>query len=160
MMTPAQIIILLTFVGFLMLAAEVFVPGMVLGILGSFCLIGAVVYAYAEFGVVTGSLILAGVSAVTFTGFVAWMFAFPHTVVGRRIMLRGSLTTGEGEKSAPKTDLLGKTGVALTPLRPAGTARLDGLKADVVAEGSFIERGSRVVVVSQEGLRTVVRAAD
>ncbi len=159
-MTPSQIIILLTLVGFLMLAAEVFVPGMVLGILGTFCLIGAVVLAYVEFGVVTGSLVLAGVSAVTLTGFVAWMFAFPHTGIGRRIMLRGSLTTGEGEKSSPEADLLGKTGVALTPLRPAGSARIESLKTDVVAEGNFIERGSRVVVVSQEGLRTVVRAAE
>lgn len=159
-MSPAQIIILLTLVGFLMLTAEVFVPGMVLGILGVFSLAGGVVYAYLEFGPLPGTLVLAGVSAVTLTGFIAWMVAFPHTAIGRRLMLKSSLNLGEGEKSVPNKPLLGKEGVALTRLRPAGTARFDGKKIDVVTEGGLVEQGRKIVVVAQEGMKVVVRACN
>ncbi len=37
-MSPFEAIVVLIIVGFLMLAAEVFVPGLVLGLLGGLCL--------------------------------------------------------------------------------------------------------------------------
>jgi membrane-bound serine protease (ClpP class) len=155
--TPGNLILLLTLVGFLLLAGEVFVPGMVLGLLGLLSLASAVVLGYGAFGPVQGSLIFAGIAAVTMIGFVVWMFTFPHTAIGRRIMLRKALDTGEGEK--PKPELLGLEGEAQTILRPAGTARIAGRKVDVVAEGSFIPAGAKIVVVAQEGVRVVVRNA-
>jgi len=54
--------------------------------------------------------------------------------------------------------LLGKNGIALTALRPAGTAVFDGKRTDVVTEGGFVEKGQPVTVVGIEGLRVVVRA--
>ena len=45
-MGPFEAIVVLIIVGFLMLAAEVFVPGMVLGLLGGLCLSGAVIVAF------------------------------------------------------------------------------------------------------------------
>lgn len=159
-MSPIQIIILLTVVGFLMLTAEVFVPGLVLGILGFLCLAGAVVFAYVEFGPLAGTLVLAGVSGATMVGFITWMIAFPYTRVGRRLMLNSTLNLGEGEKSVPAQALLGKQGVALTFLRPAGTARIEGKKIDVVTEGGLVEKGRAIVVVAQEGMKVVVRASE
>jgi membrane-bound serine protease (ClpP class) len=53
--------------------------------------------------------------------------------------------------------LLGKTGETLTMLRPAGTARIDGRRYDVLAEGSFIEPHASIVVVRVEGNNLVVR---
>ena len=54
-------------------------------------------------------------------------------------------------------DLVGKEGVALSPLRPTGIARIDGRRVDVVAEGSFIDEGARVKVVRADGIKVVVR---
>jgi hypothetical protein len=34
--------------------------------------------------------------------------------------------------------------VALTPLRPSGTADIDGERVDVVAEGDFVEKGDKI----------------
>ncbi|MCX7869902.1 MAG: NfeD family protein [Terrimicrobiaceae bacterium] len=156
-MSAPQIILVLTVLGFLMLAAEVFVPGMVLGIFGLLTLAAAVVLAYAEFGVAGGSLVFAGIAVATMAGFIAWMFAFPRPPIGRRIMLERRLEGGQGEKSREEESLLGARGEALTPLRPVGTARIHGKKVDVVAESGLIPAGAEVVVVGQEGLRIVVR---
>ncbi len=147
-------IVVLSLVGFLLLAAEVFVPGMVLGILGGFCLLGSAAVAYFSYGAFIGSLVLAVVAVLSVAGFVIWMFAFPHTPIGRRIILNQNLVGGEG---MTREDLAGKDGEALTPLRPSGTALVDGRKIDVVAESDFISAGEAVTVMHHEGMRVVVR---
>ncbi|MCL6638487.1 MAG: hypothetical protein K6T80_02235 [Firmicutes bacterium] len=61
---------------------------------------------------------------------------------------------------APPPDLnryTGKKGVALTPLRPAGAAEIEGQRLDVVTEGEFIPPGTRVKVVRVEGTRVLVK---
>ncbi|HEY5705507.1 MAG TPA: NfeD family protein [Terrimicrobiaceae bacterium] len=155
-MGPLEAIIVLIIVGFLMLAAEVFVPGMVLGLLGGLCLSGAVVVAFVYYDAVTGSLVFGGVCVLTIGGFFAWMAAFPHTAIGRKIMLQKSHTKGVGER-ASSAEVLGAQGRSLTPLRPAGTAFIGGRKVDVVAESDYIARDEPIVVVREEGLRIVVR---
>jgi len=149
-----QAIIVLVVAGFLMFAAEVFVPGLVLGILGGICLLTSVVLCYMAFGPLAGTAAFAGLGVLTITGFLIWLKIFPHTPIGRKIMLKKSL---DPENSAPVASLLGKVGVALTPLRPSGTARILDRRVDVVAESNFIEIGESVTVIFQEGLRVVVR---
>ena len=145
-MGPFEAIVVLIIVGFLMLAAEVFVPGMVLGLLGGLCLSGAVIVAFLYYDAVTGAIVFVGVCVLSVAGFFAWMAAFPHTAIGRRIMLQKSHASGVGAQ-----------GRSLTPLRPAGSAFIGGRKVDVVAESDFIAPDEAVVVVREEGLRIVVR---
>lgn len=59
-------------------------------------------------------------------------------------------------KDATDRDLVGKEGKAITPLRPSGTALIDGRRIDVVTEGDFIETGKVVVVHSVVPGRIVV----
>ena len=155
-MGPFEAIVVLIIVGFLLLAAEVFVPGLVLGLLGGLCLSGAVVIAFAYYDAVTGSLVFVGVCALTVGGFLGWMAAFPHTAIGRKVMLQKSHRQGIGGK-VPPAELLGAQGRSLTPLRPAGTASIGGRKVDVVAESHFIASDEPIVVVREEGMRVVVR---
>ena len=65
-----------------------------------------------------------------------------------------------GYASAPAADhrALGRTGTALSPLRPAGIADVDGARVDVVSDGEFIEAGAPVEVIRVDGNRIVVRA--
>ena len=53
--------------------------------------------------------------------------------------------------------LLGAIGVAATPLRPAGKVKFGDEYIDVVAEGTYVEAGTRVQVVEIEGNRIVVK---
>jgi membrane-bound serine protease (ClpP class) len=68
------------------------------------------------------------------------------------------MAQSEGYISAAlRADLVGKDGVALTDLRPAGTATIAGERVDVVTEGEYLSQGSAVRVVRSEGYRHVVR---
>jgi membrane-bound serine protease (ClpP class) len=55
------------------------------------------------------------------------------------------------------TSLLGREGISLTVLRPAGKAQLGDDLVDVVSEGPFISQGSRIEVIEVTGNRVVVR---
>lgn len=149
-----QAIIVLSVVGFLLLAAEVFVPGLVLGFLGSICLAVVIGLGYYQFGALTGSLMLAAVMLIGVIGFFVWMALFPRTTVGRRLINPTHLPTDFLKAKHP---LLGQTGEAFSDLRPAGVAIIDGRKVDVVSEGTFIERGTALTVSLVEGPRVVVR---
>ncbi|MFA7345145.1 MAG: NfeD family protein [Terrimicrobiaceae bacterium] len=149
-----QAIIVLVVVGFLMLAAEVFVPGLVLGTLGGLCLIASVALSYAAYGPLWGTAAFAALAILSIAGFFLWLELFPHTPLGKKMMLGKSLNK---RNSLEAPNLIGTTGETVTPLRPAGTAVIQGRRIDVVAEGGLIESGQKISVVAQEGIRVVVR---
>ena len=77
-----------------------------------------------------------------------------------RIALGAENTAAAGYTSSPDTaSLVGKTGATLTALHPAGAARIDGERLDVVTSGEFIDAGTPVAVVEARGNRIVVRKA-
>ena len=61
------------------------------------------------------------------------------------------------EAQALAAALVGRVGTAITPLRPAGTADIDGQRIDVVAEGDFVEKGEKIQIMEMDGTRTLVR---
>jgi len=58
----------------------------------------------------------------------------------------------------PRPSLVGHTGTALSDLRPAGIAEVDGHRIDVVTEGDYLAAGSAIEVLRDEGYRRVVRS--
>jgi len=52
-----------------------------------------------------------------------------------------------------------KRGEALTVLRPAGVALIDGERVDVVTAGEYIKQGTPILVTQVEGVRIIVREA-
>jgi membrane-bound serine protease (ClpP class) len=87
------------------------------------------------------------------------MTFLPRLPFGRGIVLSRSLDEDGASRGDAHEVLVGRAGTALTPLRPAGTALIDGARVDVVADGEFVPKGARVEVVQREGHRVVVRAA-
>lgn len=76
-----------------------------------------------------------------------------------RLVLAPALSAAEGYTAADTDEtLIGATGTALTPLRPAGTALVGDRRVDVVSEGPMVSAGTPVEVVSVRGSRVVVRA--
>ncbi len=153
-MAGIEWIIVLGIVGFLLLAAEIFIPGMVLGILGTLSLVASIVVAYLKHGTFVGSITMVIVLVGSIAGFFTWMALFPRTSIGRKLILASEPV--RDEKSGAEC-LLGQIGEALTPLRPAGTILLDGRKLDVISEGELVEAGDAVEIIRHEGLRTIVR---
>ncbi len=150
-----QAAVALVVVGFLMIAAEVFIPGMVLGVLGGLCLTVAVALCYTAHGPLLGTAAFAILAVVVIAGFLLWLKFFPDTPIGKIILLKTPPSTGP----TPAPDAPpGTTGEALTPLRPAGTALIAGSRVDVVAESGLIEPGQKIEVILRDGFRVVVRA--
>jgi membrane-bound ClpP family serine protease len=144
-------------IGIILLILEMFIPSFgILSILGAICLFGGVIMASSDPKQASISLGIAFLLAIVI---VAIAFKYlQHRGTWNRFILREQLTTEKGFTSNPnKANYLGKKGEAITPLRPAGTARIDGERVDVVTEGSFIHVGRPVEVVQVEGTRVVVR---
>jgi len=55
---------------------------------------------------------------------------------------------------------VGQEGVALTVLRPAGTGEFAGRRLDIVTDGDFIERGTKIKIIRTEGRRIVVEPVE
>ncbi|MGH7535071.1 MAG: NfeD family protein [Gemmatimonadales bacterium] len=158
--------VLLLGLGAIALAVEVFVlPGFgVAGILG----IGAIAVAMAlamvgaspSAGDVMQALAVLGASLfITAAVIYAWLRHLPSSGRFSGLLLTGAGRRSEGFTTASsREDLVGRSGVALTDLRPSGTADFGGERLDVVTEGEYISRGSEVEVLRSEGYRHVVRA--
>jgi len=93
--------------------------------------------------------------------FVAMFHAMPHTPGLRRLVLTKAVSSEEGYvvDSFGQRGLIAREGVALSPLRPAGTAEFDGERLQVVTEGDFIEKDEPIRITDVSGNRiTVTRA--
>jgi membrane-bound serine protease (ClpP class) len=157
--------ILLLGLGMLALLVEMFVlPGVgVVGILGA-CLLGAaVVFALLgtapSGGDVAGALGVLGASlAIVLAVFYAWLRHLPNSHRFAGLFHTHQTDRSMGYIAAPqREELLGLHGVAVTDLRPSGTALIAGERVDVVTEGDFIAIGASVTVVRTDGYRQVVR---
>lgn len=146
--------------GILLLLAELFLPGLVCGILGTIMLIASMVLsvkAAPEFAMV----IIIGESALALAIFVFGLWFVPRFSARWGFSHATSMDNAAGYVSAESnTALLGQTGTAVTLLRPAGTADVGDDRIDVVTEGDFIEPGTTVRVIAVEGSRVVVARAE
>ena len=158
--------LLLGVAGLILLAIEVVViPGFgVAGVLGIIAIIASLVLSLVGPGF-TITFMLAAAGRVVFALLLAVLASLvllrflPRLPFGRRLVLRRGLAAAEGYASAPEIDAqwLGKTGLASSPLRPAGIADIDGQRVDVVSDGEHIDAGQFIRVTRVDGNRVVVR---
>lgn len=150
--------IVLFVVGILLIGAEVFIPGGILGTFGAAMVIGAIVTAYF-ISPTFGLLATGGGALLTVVSILLWIHLFPKTRVGKSMTLAiDSHDFKASENGLP--DLLDHEGVTQSDLRPGGFAVIGGRRVDVISEGGMIDRNTRVRVTAIEGNRVVVRAAD
>ena len=96
-------------------------------------------------------------------GIVALAKYFPRLPGTRLLVLDGGEVPIDqphvaGRVATPSAVPVGAQGTAVTTLRPAGKASIDGQRVDVVTEGEMIDAGAVVRVVRADGNRIVVRA--
>ena len=132
--------------GFLLILAEIFIPGGIAGVFGGLALLAAMGLGLAIFPAPWG--FFSAMAIVVFGGIflLLWIQFFPRSRVGRRITLQ---LDGATYKSSmpPAEQLRGATGEAATALRPGGIALIDGHRYDVLAEGGdWIAAGAPIRV--------------
>ena len=87
--------------------------------------------------------------------------SLPRMASFNRLVLETETRASEGyvSSSREEDELLGKEGVTVSELRPAGIALIDGRRTDVVTDGEFVAVDQAVEVVEVSGNRVVVRRA-
>lgn len=153
-----SLIAIIVFVaGLILVALEMFMPGFgVAGGLGVVCLIvGVVLTAKTAAQALLMCAVIVVIAAVLL---MIILRSASRGRLSRTLILKDSTDRESGFSAASDMKaLVGKVGVALTALRPAGTAEFDGVRLDVVTSGEFIRSGSEIEVIETSGNRIVVR---
>ena len=177
--------ILLFFAGVALLAVEIFIlPGFgICGVLGLICMVASILLSLQQFvipakpfeweqfnwNVTQLGMVVVGV----FVGvFLVSRYLHRTPYFGKLVLAAAPPATAEtavsiavspppsAEAEAERAgELVGKQGVALTKLRPAGRAEIDGEPLDVATEGDFIDAGEPVEIAEVHGNRIIVRRA-
>ncbi len=145
------VIVALYLCGLAAMLVEMFIPGVVVGVMGFLAVMGSIIYAISVEHYWTAGILMLLTLAFIPVFFLVW----------KNVMARFFAITEEQHGYRPSVtitdDLLGLEGVAITPLRPSGIARLRDRRYDVVTEGEMIDKGVPVVVIDVTGNRVVVR---
>ncbi len=152
--------VLLIATGVVFALAEIVLPGGIIGLLGLSLFVAGVLFAGASMFWMAISLLIAFVIAITALILMVKVLG-KEMKFFKKFILNDSTNTESGYVSNKnRPDLIGKTGITKTPLRPSGTVVIDGERIDAVAEGVFILTGKEVTVVKTEGVRVVVRETE
>nr|WP_108669602.1 nodulation protein NfeD [Peribacillus acanthi] len=149
--------LLLFAIGIVLIVLELFLPGAIWGVLGVTAVLGSLFLASGNIVHMAISILIAIVVSLMVSIIMVKVFGKKMKFL-RRIILTDATKTEQGYVSNQnRLDLIGREGLALTDLRPSGTVLFDEERVDVVTEGSFIKKGSKVKVLKTEGARVVVR---
>lgn len=147
--------VLLQVIGVLVIIAEIFIPS-----LGLLTLIALGIFGYSLYIVFTQVSVTAGWMMAGLDLFMvpALLFAGIKLIANSNLSLKTQLSTQDGVKSQDSEleTYLNMEGKAVTDLRPAGMALINGQRLDVVTDGDYIEAGSPVIVVEVTGNQIIV----
>jgi membrane-bound ClpP family serine protease len=151
--------IILQLMGVVVVIAEVILPSG-----GMLSILAAGVFGYSLFIVFNDVSKSAGMAFVA-----ADIILIPVlVVVGLKLLarspatLRKTLSREEGVSSQPPEldSYLSAEGRAITDLRPAGMAFIDGKRVDVVTRGEYLDRDTEIRVTAVTGNQIIVRKKD
>ena len=142
--------------GFVLVGIEMVLPGFsVPGISGIVCLIAGVFFLADT--VTEGVFITVVVLALLGILMTVMLYLLSKGKFRSPIILEEEQKKAEGYLSSSDLKfLLGKKGVAMTDLRPAGVGKFDGINFDVISEGTYISRNTRIEIIRVEGAKLVV----
>lgn len=149
--------IVLFIAGFILVGIEMVSPGLhAPGIIGIVCLVFAIFFASDSFqeGVIITILVLAvlGIMLAVILGLLS------KGKLKSPIILDEELNRDKGYVSSTDLQhLLGKEGVAVTDLRPTGVGNFDGVDLDVISEGKFILKNTKLVIYKVQGSKLIVK---
>lgn len=142
--------------GLVLIAAEFFLPGAIMGAIGALLGLAGLALA-ASHGIGEFSVL-----AVVFVGGVAL-----ELMIFRRLMpnvaRRAGLTNPVSDAgaavpgSASFASLVGREGIALTALSPTGTVEVAGRRVEAVSADGFLDRSTAVIVTDTSAAGVIVR---
>ncbi|HIA03286.1 MAG TPA: hypothetical protein EYN06_00370 [Myxococcales bacterium] len=146
-MSPVIYAIILLAVGVLLIGIEVaIIPGFgLVGVLGAGALLYGAFIAYQNYGSAWGFAAIGFGAAAAGLG-VYWSFKLGFT---KRLVLEDQVVGDSSDLPAQAEKLVGQVGIAVSDLHPAGIARINGQRIDVVAaDGEYIESGTAIEIIN------------
>lgn len=151
-----SLIILLFIIGVLCIAAEVIVPGGILGGVGALFMFGGCVIAFYRYDAAGGLAAIAAALVITATALILEFKILPKTKLGRRAFLDKEISGSSSIYDDKARDLIGKPAEALTRLSPSGYVRIDGQRHEAFSQSGLIEPGTALHVVGSDNFRLIV----
>jgi membrane-bound serine protease (ClpP class) len=151
-------IILLFLVGLLLILLEVFVvPGFgITGIGGIVSILISLYFLFPTPQIAINIIATTLIATIVATYFIAKYFE--SSKLWSKISLGTSQTKEVGYvASIGNKKVIGKKGITVTPLRPAGIAEIEGKRVDVVSEGGFIDKEEKIKVIDVRGSKVLVQ---
>lgn len=145
-------------IGFLIV--EAIIPGFgVFGILGIACLLAGLIFSSRD---INSFLIVLGAGIVGSAVLLPLIYLLLKKLgLLRKVFLGKGMLPEEGYVSHDHIpSLVGKKGVSLTVLRPAGVAKIEGERHSVLSTGAYISEGRNIKVVEHTPGRIVVDEDD
>lgn len=146
--------------GLVLLGAEVFVPGGILGIFAGIALLAGVILSFIDYGSTGGWI--AVFAALGLTALTLW-FEFrvlPKTGLGRRLFLKAEISGASQPAIAERHGVIGETGVADTALAPTGYVVVAGKRYEGFSRSGFISKGQTLRVVELDNFRLIVQKTE
>ena len=148
--------LVLLLLGLIAVYLEFYVPGGVLAVIGTLCIFAAIWSFVATY---PSPLAVTAFVAVTIGGLIAVirlaLWRIRKSAATNTFFLK---TDQEGYIASTITaNLAGKEGVALTDLTPAGYVLIEGEKYPALCKGPYQDKGTTVIVTSQQGAHLVVK---
>lgn len=148
-------IILLFVTGTLLLAAEIFLPGAIAGIIGGVALAAGSVMAFTEYGPGIGLLATLAAFALLGTMLYLELVWLPRSRVGKALVVQ-SAVDGVSQPPVASDAIVGAAATALTPLAPSGFVEIDGRRYEAFCRSGHATRGAALTVVGLDNFRLIV----
>jgi membrane-bound serine protease (ClpP class) len=144
--------------GFIMLLLELFiVPGFgFTGLGGVVAILASVVYAGHSFGMGVGIVVFVASFGLSLVALMKATSGKSLSRLKNASISPGKVVDDDGDRQPMPA--IGTRGVAITPLRPAGTVEIDGRRCDVIVDGPIAGIGQAVEVLELIGNVVKVRA--
>jgi membrane-bound serine protease (ClpP class) len=152
--------LILSILGIAFLIGEMFLPGFgISGICGVLCLISVCIMQFMTASALTATLVTVVLGLVLLVMIIVFMRSMKNGVLFRSpIVLKEKIESeAANPASGSSEELIGKTGTALTPLRPSGIALIDGKRYSVESQATFVDKDSEITVISVDGPKITVK---
>lgn len=150
------LVVVLLSVGLVMLAAEIVVPGAILGIIGGLALAAGVIVAFISLDqdqafAALGISLLAGIAVL-----VLEFVVLPRTRFVKALSMTETVTGSTRAVEASAAAYIGRDAVAQTKLVPSGYVVVEGRQFEAFCRDGGVEAGTQLRVVGVDNFRLIV----
>lgn len=150
------VIVLLFVAGVLMLAAEIFTPGGILGVIGAVAMFAGCAIAFSEFGPMGGGLATVAALALLALTLYLELVWLPKSRLGKALVVQSASDAVSQPPVADEATIKGKPAEAATTLAPSGYVLVEGRRYEAFCQSGHAEKGAALRVVGLDNFRLIV----